>query len=84
MKVFVFYLERYRTTDNLQLIVSEMPFENEKFRLTDIQLRNVTRLHFNPYFARTSSKFSHSFVIFNENTRKNFPYYINQENFKNN
>ncbi|CAF4408349.1 unnamed protein product, partial [Rotaria sp. Silwood2] len=48
------HMGQYITSDNLQFIVSEMPFENEKCRLTDIQLRNVTRLDFNPYFDRTS------------------------------
>ncbi|CAF0860823.1 unnamed protein product [Rotaria sp. Silwood1] len=51
---------QYITTDNLQLIVSEMPFENEKCKLTDIQLRNVTRLDFNLYFDRTSGNYDES------------------------
>ena len=61
MKNFTFYLANYRTSDNEELTILKIPFESRQCRLSDIQLRNVTRLDFIPSFDRTLGKFLHSF-----------------------
>lgn len=66
MKSFIWYLENNISYDDLQLTVFKMSFTNGRYRLTDIELHNITRLDFNPYFGRKAGKCQYSSKIFNE------------------
>ncbi|CAF4669233.1 unnamed protein product [Rotaria socialis] len=53
----------YEKSGNQPLCPLVLPFEIGKYKVTDIQLRNVTRLDLNPYFDRSHGKLLYCFKI---------------------